>query len=50
VAHQCSKHDKKGLILVASQNGCALQCPEILAEQQTAFFSLMFANFVDHPG
>jgi hypothetical protein len=25
---------------VASQNGCVLQCPEILAEQQTAFFLL----------
>jgi hypothetical protein len=36
-----SKQDKKGLTIVAPQkNGCALQCPEILAEQRTAFFLL----------
>jgi len=33
-----SKQDKKGLTIVASQNACALHCPEILAEQHTAFF------------
>lgn len=43
MAHKCSKQDKKGLIVVASQNGCAQQCPEILAEQQTPFFLLCSA-------
>jgi hypothetical protein len=33
---------KRDLTVVASQNGCALQCPEILAEQQTTFFLLCF--------